>query len=236
MPLRSPIRIVAALLLASTVVLIGAHDAIATTVTFRYRASTSPARVNLAGTFNQWSTSATSMADVEGVWEVTIELAPGKHQYKYVVDGDQWITDEWAVEFSDDGFGGENSVVVVGDRAMIAGEGSREIRDGNPSTPEASRRTPVTFHYRPAARELNSVSVAGSFNDWDAAAHILRDDDRDGVWSVTVEVEAGDIAFQFVIDGDEWIDTDVGQGTDPDDFGGQRARATIGEEALELGP
>ena len=94
----------------------------------------------------------------------------------------------------------------------------------------------MTFHHRPASKRVNSVSVAGSFNGWDAAANVLEDDDGDGVWSVTIGLEAADITFQFVIDGDDWVDTNVGQGTEPDGFGRLRARATVGNAAMQLGP
>ena len=69
-------------------------------------------RVFLAGTFNGWSTDATPMRMDAGRWEVTVPLAPGEYQYKFVADG-EWITDEKAVRFLPDGFGGRNSVLYV---------------------------------------------------------------------------------------------------------------------------
>jgi hypothetical protein len=41
-------------------------------------------------------------------------LPPGPHQYKFVVDGgNQWIKDTMNPNTADDGFGGQNSVLVV---------------------------------------------------------------------------------------------------------------------------
>ncbi len=49
-------------------------------------------QVTVAGEFNAWSTTATPMVLEDGVWTVTVKLDPGKHEYKYVVDG-QWTAD-----------------------------------------------------------------------------------------------------------------------------------------------
>lgn len=45
--------------------------------------------VFLAGTFNGWKPDATPMTkDGEGEWSVSLKLAPGHHEFKFVVDGD----------------------------------------------------------------------------------------------------------------------------------------------------
>lgn len=55
-------------------------------------------RVTLTGDFNGWSSDASPMKRGEdGRWETTVELAPGRYQYKFVVDG-QWIPDPHAPE------------------------------------------------------------------------------------------------------------------------------------------
>lgn len=88
--------------------------------TFRFDAtsmSPAPKTVNLAGSFNGWSTSATAMnSDGSGKWSVTIPLDEGIHYYKFVADGDKWITDpngEKELE-QDDNYGGKNSGIIVG--------------------------------------------------------------------------------------------------------------------------
>ncbi len=72
--------------------------------------------VNLAGDFNGWSTSATPMSDDDGdgVWTVVIELAPGRYEYKFVVDGGaRWVEDPGNSESVPDPYGGRNSVLVA---------------------------------------------------------------------------------------------------------------------------
>lgn len=44
--------------------------------------------VFLVGTFNGWDAKATPMIkDAEGNWEVAVALPPGRHEFKFVVDG-----------------------------------------------------------------------------------------------------------------------------------------------------
>jgi len=44
---------------------------------------------------------------------VTIPLKPGRYEYMFVVDGQQWIPDPFAAEQTDDGFGSRNAVLEV---------------------------------------------------------------------------------------------------------------------------
>jgi hypothetical protein len=50
--------------------------------------------VSLAGSFNNWDGQANPMTkDAEGTWRAVIQLAPGKHEYKFVVNGSTWMAD-----------------------------------------------------------------------------------------------------------------------------------------------
>ncbi|MFQ5599298.1 MAG: glycogen-binding domain-containing protein, partial [Candidatus Krumholzibacteriia bacterium] len=49
-------------------------------------------RVFLAGEFNGWNPTATPMVRDGDVFAVTLQLGPGEHEYKFVVD-DQWFAD-----------------------------------------------------------------------------------------------------------------------------------------------
>jgi 1,4-alpha-glucan branching enzyme len=67
----------------------------------------------LAGTFNGWDSKKTPMRkDGSARWKATVPLAPGRHEYRFVVDG-QWISDPNARESVKNQFGSTNSVVVV---------------------------------------------------------------------------------------------------------------------------
>ena len=67
----------------------------------------------LSGDFNGWSPVATPMRrDSSGHWETTVDLAPGRYQYKSVADG-EWIPDPLAHENVWNRHGTLNSVVEV---------------------------------------------------------------------------------------------------------------------------
>jgi hypothetical protein len=76
--------------------------------------------VTLAGSFNGWSPDGISLmpTSVNGAWSVTVPLPVGKHEYLFHVDG-EWTPDPEAYAQVDDGFGGSNSVIVVGPRGVL---------------------------------------------------------------------------------------------------------------------
>ncbi len=71
--------------------------------------------VALVGDFNDWSTSATPMraAAGDGLWTVTVPLAPGRYRYGFLLDGAEWVRDPAAPPALDDDFGRPSSVVTV---------------------------------------------------------------------------------------------------------------------------
>ena len=68
--------------------------------------------VYLAGSFNEWSTTAKKMAYKAGVYSATVQLAPGEYQYKFII-GDKWATDDQNTEFVPNDKGTFNSKLVV---------------------------------------------------------------------------------------------------------------------------
>jgi cyclomaltodextrinase / maltogenic alpha-amylase / neopullulanase len=83
--------------------------------------------VNLAGSFNNWSTTAQAMTQQpNGSWTATIPLAKGTYQYKFVMNGNTWPgnmcndatwgnpkVDASVTTCVDDGNGGQNAVLVI---------------------------------------------------------------------------------------------------------------------------
>src|ERR1035437_9662650 len=70
-------------------------------------------RVSLSGEFNGWAPDATPMRrHSDGHWETTVDLAPGRYEYKFVRDG-EWIPDLLAYENVWNRHGTLNSVVEV---------------------------------------------------------------------------------------------------------------------------
>ncbi len=70
--------------------------------------------VNLAGEFNGWDPMATPMQRrPNGEWVITLQLAPGRYQYKFIVDN-KWIPDPQNPVTVNDPYSGRNSVLVIG--------------------------------------------------------------------------------------------------------------------------
>jgi len=82
-------------------------------VTFIYDAKPG-SRVYLAGSFNNWDPSShpLSQRNDPGTQAVMVLLSLGRHEYKFIVDG-QWLSDPFCVNAVPDGHGAENSVIEV---------------------------------------------------------------------------------------------------------------------------
>jgi anti-sigma factor RsiW len=73
------------------------------------------ASVAVVGDFNGWDPRRNPMvrgAEREA-WRTRLVLPPGVYQYNFVVDGTVWEKDPQAKNYLADGFGGQNSVIVV---------------------------------------------------------------------------------------------------------------------------
>jgi hypothetical protein len=82
-------------------------------VVFTLRASVQAETVALAGEFNGWSRTATLLEHGDdGTWRAVLRLAPGRYQYKYVLDGSRWENDPDA-ETVPNPYGSIDSVVTV---------------------------------------------------------------------------------------------------------------------------
>jgi glycosidase len=82
---------------------------------FTYQAEKEVKRASVAGSFNNWNKDASPLkVGPDGrTWTATIPLKPGKYTYKFVIDGENWITDPKALRNEDDGNGNLNSVLLV---------------------------------------------------------------------------------------------------------------------------
>lgn len=100
--------------------------------------NTSAEKVYLSGSFNQWSTMEMPMEKTLLGWEQCVPLPPGKHLYKFIVDG-RWMSDPNNKNRVSDGHRGHNSVVFCYNHTFEL-EGYMNTR---------------------------RVVLAGSFNNWD---------------------------------------------------------------------
>ncbi len=69
--------------------------------------------VFLAGSFNAWAKDATALRKLKnGLWKATVSLEPGRHEYRFVVDG-EWTDDPMCDNRVATPFGSSNGVREV---------------------------------------------------------------------------------------------------------------------------
>jgi hypothetical protein len=80
--------------------------------TFRLKGYPDASIVVLAGSFNYWNQSQFIFGKEGDEWVCRIDLEPGKHAYKFIVDGN-WLLDPANPNTEDDDYGVKNSVIIV---------------------------------------------------------------------------------------------------------------------------
>jgi glycosidase len=162
--------------------------------------------VVIAGTFNGWSTDATPMRLERGKWIITLLLPVGEYEYKFVADG-KWITDRTAQEFHPDGYGGQNSVIMVDDSyegvVVERGDGTiitADLGHGDDAW-ECSLNTDgtVSIRVRTYAGDVEAVKVclAGAGDDCLA----MRRFDSDGTFDYyEADVSKSEFTYFFTLE------------------------------------
>ncbi|MFO7760727.1 MAG: isoamylase early set domain-containing protein [Desulfobia sp.] len=76
-------------------------------------------QVFLAGNFNNWDPTADPMRKFKkGIHTKKIKLKPGRHEYKFVVDGEWWADPENDNRLTSD-IGSENSVLEISEEVVV---------------------------------------------------------------------------------------------------------------------
>ena len=70
--------------------------------------------VSVTGAFTNWSRDGIALVKdpEDGIWKIVVDIKPGEYEYRFVVDG-VWIRDPGNKKFAPNGFGQENSVLLV---------------------------------------------------------------------------------------------------------------------------
>jgi 1,4-alpha-glucan branching enzyme len=69
--------------------------------------------VQLVGDFTEWEQGPINMQkDADGTWRTTVELEPGAHQYRFLVDG-EWRDDPECTLHEPNPYGSQNAVRQV---------------------------------------------------------------------------------------------------------------------------
>jgi hypothetical protein len=70
-------------------------------------------KITLSGSFNNWNERGPRLTKTKTGWKVTQKLPPGKHYYKFIIDGHNWIIDPDNKIQERDNNGYINSVMMV---------------------------------------------------------------------------------------------------------------------------
>ncbi len=70
--------------------------------------------------------------------------------------------------------------------------------------PSRHRDTQITFRYSPNI-PASSVTVAGSFNDWNKSSYPLHLSKKGNVWEGTFPISPGVYLYRFVVNGSQWL-------------------------------
>jgi hypothetical protein len=95
-----------------------------------------------------------------------------------------------------------------------------------PTPAPESQAGMVTVRFVLVAPEAARVSVAGTFNQWDATATPLVRTGDAGVWAATLSLPAGEHQYAFVVDGARWVPDPAAPAVD-DGFGGGRRNSVL---------
>ncbi|OIN60071.1 isoamylase early set domain-containing protein [Arsenicibacter rosenii] len=71
--------------------------------------------VALVGEFNEWNAEAAPLKkQKDGSYKTTVELPVGsEYQFRYLIDGEQWLNDDTADKYVNSGVSAEDNCVVV---------------------------------------------------------------------------------------------------------------------------
>lgn len=146
--------------------------------TFHLKGHHDAEQVILSGSFNKWNTEALKMNRTAEGWSVTLNLAPGRYTYKFIVDNN-WIHDPGNPEKSINEYDGYNSVISI---------------------------TAATTFKLSGHANATEVYLAGTFNDWDTSSIPMEKIGDD--WQICMDLAGGKHHYKFIVDGTWITDPD----------------------------
>jgi len=72
-------------------------------------------RAEIAGSFTDWQRVPMQAVGSSGYWEIVLALPKGEHRFSYILNGQDSFPDPTILTREQDDFGGQNSVIFVGD-------------------------------------------------------------------------------------------------------------------------
>jgi hypothetical protein len=163
--------------------------------------TTPPLTVAVAGTFNDWSTTATQLTADGRVFHADLPLADGSYSYKFFVTDPAgftfWESDKTNPCYTPNGLGGWNNLLTIADGQRVEPPGVQTFAIGLPAAEYAT--------------------LTGDFSGWTIGELVMRKD-PEGIFRCSVDVPLP-ITYKFVVDGIWWLDRSAGVEQVPDGFG-----------------
>lgn len=168
--------------------------------------------VHIAGNFQGWNPSASTMTDLgNGIFEFTAEVAVNSEaQFKFI-NGNDWPFQETVPSGCgvNDGFGGFNRSIQVGESDITLGPLCFGACEDCGIVVEPTFVT-VVFQVNMSNEVVSpqGVHIAGNFQGWNPNGTVMTDLGG-GNFELAYEVEANStIQFRF-INGSEWADAEI---------------------------
>lgn len=128
-------------------------------------------KATLSGTFIDWDKEGFPMEQTDKGWEITLDLPPGRYEYKFIVDG-KWMEDPNNPDKVLNQHHTWNSVLEIYQEVTF-------LLDGY--------------------EKAESVILTGSFCDWDMNAYPMHREGN--AWVKRLELTGGKHWYKFIIDG-----------------------------------
>ena len=168
--------------------------------------------VSVAGEFNGWDTNANPMTKIGDTWQISMALASGTYMYKFVVNGTDWKTDPENENQADDGLGGANSLLTVGDAPQ-----KKIKKQGN-----------FTINFKCYTEgKAGQVFIAGDFNNWSTDGDELKWTGE--FYEIDLDIKEGKYAYKFIVDGNWVTDENAAEMID-DGYGGKNSMVNVGSD------
>lgn len=144
--------------------------------TFHLKGCEGAEKVILTGTFNSWDENALWMQRVKDGWELRIQLPPGRHEYKFIVDG-TWIHDS------------DNPATALNEHQTL-----NSVYD---------IKKEVSF-LLPGYANAQRVILSGSFCNWEENQYPMQQ--TPSGWQISLPLNGGKHLYKFIVDGEWVLD------------------------------
>lgn len=178
--------------------------------------------VYLASSFNSWKFKEYPLKKKNGIWSIEVPLYPGKYQYKFVINGQDWILDPENESVIKDGNFTNSYFEMKVEEKELNTKIEEDPNENNTSDNINNIENNLTY-FEYTDRDAESVCVVGDFNSWETNKDMLKDHDGDGKWEGRFLIDKGTYMYMFVINGEKWYSDPNASEFSEDGYGGKNS-------------